>query len=792
MVRNPTTEKWRGTVNKKTITGPNEMEVAMKTTKMRLILFGLVALLLAAGGSMAIGQKKAKVTPIKGFPDASLTIFPLTFYCPGLQDMKQEHRAWIAAFERGFLEEARPFAHTLGLLLEEKGYDKIKVAVTKFEPPKDKAAREARVAAFGEFVGKLDLKTDYALCAEFNIFADKSGIYVYLAMVNAKGHVVWQDSEEQRGRSVFDCLEVACNRLAPVLDLDKLSKKEMAADKKRMLQEARAKEPPSGTERKAMKERREALKKAGAAARVLVYPARVGGDRIAPNGAVHLSTLLNEARLCQATAAEKGPVIEGSGWPNEMQVLWLFARNVREYVREHPVDSDYVLFPDYWFNPRGQVWAVHFVVCNRAGEWVIVEMQNSHQEAFQRINPKNLEDCDRLVLAGSGLLGGGLTVEKAGNKASVDLGTGESRLPADKPKHVPGDLVMTTKDMPMDVGRRLTYALANPAGERFGEFEVAFVGVRTVGATKLCRQATRSGAMRVGDQWLAVGDDGFVVTDSFGAALPSNKYPLPLKVGMAFEYESSRGKVSAKVVGTEAVKVAAGEFACLAIVREREVDGRKRIERHWIAPGVGIVKISEEGFVVTLDRIEAPTKPKSEEGAVALSTFDTPDPLRSPLFPRAVWMGLTGELGQSSTVEIDPFVGGADGTPFCLRWTYAKSGTWASLPVYFGGDGQPPVDLSQYKGISFQIKSLLEQPCTVTIHANTVPANRRSTVSIPIQVTKEWQKIVLTPDTHPDMNAIDPQRCYGLSFDVQADKGTANVIWIDEVNLLLDETNRQF
>ncbi len=39
-----------------------------------------------------------------------------------------------------------------------------------------------------------------------------------------------------------------------------------------------------------------------------------------------------------------------------------------------------------------------FVVCDRAGDWVIVDLQNSHQKEFQRISPKNLEDCDRLVL----------------------------------------------------------------------------------------------------------------------------------------------------------------------------------------------------------------------------------------------------------------------------------------------------------------------------------------------------------------------------------------------------------
>jgi len=379
----------------------DKREVTMKRTKTPLTPLLLAALLAVACHSIAGSPAEAETTmPIKGFPEASLTIFPLTFFTSGERWEKDEaHRAWAAAFERGFLEDkARPCANTLGLLLEEKGYDKVKVADRDFEFPKvNQAAREARVAAFGKFVSELDLKTDYALWTEVGL-TEESGLHVYSVIVDAKGHIVWQDSQEQRGRTEYDCLEVTCNRLTPILGLDKLPKREMAKDKKRMLREVRAKEPPSGSERKAMKERREALKKAGASARVLVYPARVGGDRTDPNCATHLSTLLNEARLCQASVAKTGPVMEGSGWPNEMQVLWLFARNVREYVREHPADSDYVLFADYWFNPRGQVWAVHFVVCDRAGEWVVVDLQNSHQDDFQRISPKDLADCDRLVL----------------------------------------------------------------------------------------------------------------------------------------------------------------------------------------------------------------------------------------------------------------------------------------------------------------------------------------------------------------------------------------------------------
>ena len=221
---------------------------------------------------------------------------------------------------------------------------------------------------------------------------------VYSVIADAKGHIVREDTLVQRAGTELGCLELASSHLVPAMGLSKLPQKELTEDKKRLLREIRAKEPPSGSERAAMNERQKALRQAGASARLLVYPARVGGEDADSACARHLCKLLNEMSLCRATAAETAPAIVGRGWPNEMHVLWLFARNVREYVREHPVDSDYVLFADYWFNPRGQVWAVHFVVCDRAGDWAIVDLQNSHHEDFQRVDPKNREDCDRLVL----------------------------------------------------------------------------------------------------------------------------------------------------------------------------------------------------------------------------------------------------------------------------------------------------------------------------------------------------------------------------------------------------------
>ena len=55
-----------------------------------------------------------------------------------------------------------------------------------------------------------------------------------------------------------------------------------------------------------------------------------------------------------------------------------------------------------------------------------------------------------------------------------------------------------------------------------------------------------------------------------------------------------------------------------------------------------------------------------------------------------MWMGLVGEPGQCAHVEVDPFVSGADGTAFCLRWTYTKSETWASAHLDLSSGGRTP------------------------------------------------------------------------------------------------------
>jgi hypothetical protein len=363
----------------------------------------LLTTFLVLSSNIPISEAKQKERPLKEFPEASLTIFPVTLSITG---PVEEHPRFVEKAKRQFREEAREITDTLGLLLEEKGYDKFEMTDTDFHFLPKTAARKERAAVFGKFVSKLDLKTDYALCTEFTLHLGKSFQEVYSVIVDAKGEIVWEDSQGP-GDPEFDrefpgtllkCCDLACRRLTPVMGLEELPKKELAEDKKQALRELRAGEPPSRSEFAAIKKQLEDMKKVGASAQVLIYPTRVGGDHTDQSSATRLADLLNEGGLCKATVAETNPVMEGAGWPNEMKVLWIFARAAREYARQHPSDSDYVLFADYWLRPRDKaVHAVHFVVCDRAGNWAIVDLQNSHQKDFQRVKPKTLADCDRLV-----------------------------------------------------------------------------------------------------------------------------------------------------------------------------------------------------------------------------------------------------------------------------------------------------------------------------------------------------------------------------------------------------------
>jgi len=144
------------------------------------------------------------------------------------------------------------------------------------------------------------------------------------------------------------------------------------------------------------------MKKAMPRATLVVFPVRV---RIADNAAdaasaADLAKMINDAGMCKAEPAKQPLLLKASQEdPNEAKVLWDLAREFRDYVKKNPTDADYVLYADCRFNPEHwEQGFVHFIVCDRKGEWVIVDLQNSHHRDYQSIKPTSREGCNKILI----------------------------------------------------------------------------------------------------------------------------------------------------------------------------------------------------------------------------------------------------------------------------------------------------------------------------------------------------------------------------------------------------------
>lgn len=295
----------------------------------------------------------------------------------------------------------------LGILLERGGMKNLEVGTTEFRPT-EKADLAQTVTSLGEFVKTNPPTTDFVLFADFLGVPGKGISEVRGVIVNKQGEVAWQDRQTaddadfkrmKPGEPMTGCLFVV-ERLRPVLNLGDPNRENAPQGKLAQRWEQKT-GVANEAELKAMKERQQIFKKAAASATLLVHPVRAGGKSIS-EGAVHLAKLLNDAKLIMATAASDGPQLDIKGDMNEQKVLWGMARAFRAHVQAHPPEADYVLFADYLMGKdalgKDAVGGVHFAVCDRKGELVIVDYQNDHHADFKAIKPKTSEDCDRLVL----------------------------------------------------------------------------------------------------------------------------------------------------------------------------------------------------------------------------------------------------------------------------------------------------------------------------------------------------------------------------------------------------------
>ena len=331
-------------------------------------------------------QERIELLKSKG-PGASLTILPIPL-------------------------AGRPFdrvTEVVGLFLEQDGLKNIELGKTVFKP-EDRSSMERLAVSLGEFVRRNPITTDYALYAEYNAPPQKRLLDELRAvLVDNTGALVWADRQTPKDsvwKKGFTGTPMGMSillreRLRPLFSLTEETKRAAKPGKMAAIAAKRSGLPPEN-ERTPLPGRQEEMKKAMPEATLVVFPVRVGmtDDAAEARTAADLAKMINDEGLYKAEAAKQTPLLKASqGDPNEMKILWDLAREFRGYVRKNPTDADYVLKAHYVFNPqRWEQGFVHFVVCDRKGEWVIADLQNSHHQAYRAVKPTSQEDCDRILL----------------------------------------------------------------------------------------------------------------------------------------------------------------------------------------------------------------------------------------------------------------------------------------------------------------------------------------------------------------------------------------------------------
>jgi hypothetical protein len=327
-------------------------------------------------------QQRLELMKAKG-PDASLTILPV----------RLAGKPWDRVTE------------VVGVLLEQQGLKNIELGKTAFTPADTNW--ESLAAAVSAFVKTNPITTGYALYAEYNGDRQTGLNELRAVVVDQTGAVVWTERQTPQDeafkkmgeRDPMTMSVLLVERLGPQLGLNEETAKAAKPGKLAALLDQRSGLPPEN-ERAALPERQQAMKQALPGATLLIYPARIGGNKTNIPSATNVVRLLNGAGLCKAVQADQTILLKASqADPNELKSLWDLAREFRDYVRANPPAADYALYADYVFNPQNaEQGLVHFVVCDRKGEWVIVDMQNSHQPDYQSIKPTSREGCDKLLV----------------------------------------------------------------------------------------------------------------------------------------------------------------------------------------------------------------------------------------------------------------------------------------------------------------------------------------------------------------------------------------------------------
>ncbi len=151
-------------------------------------------------------------------------------------------------------------------------------------------------------------------------------------------------------------------------------------------------------ERTALSERQNEFRAAHLKAVIAVFPVRIGLT-LDTECAVNLARSLPRAGVCHACGVVRPVAFVAARPEADEKALWELAREFRDYLRKNPTGADYALYAEYALSPAGpECRAVHLVLCDARGEWVVVDRLDFLTPDLRDLRPADKTDADALVV----------------------------------------------------------------------------------------------------------------------------------------------------------------------------------------------------------------------------------------------------------------------------------------------------------------------------------------------------------------------------------------------------------
>jgi len=299
---------------------------------------------------------------------------------------------------------SRKVADVLGLVCESYGMNNLDALDAEFTPPAG-AAWEQIPMHLAEFLKKNPPKNQYILYAQY--LGDPNGgpNEIHFVVTDAAGNLVLSDRQTSQDEDfkktvaqdpdAMGCSVLVAERLFSRLGWQKVEGEPRGKFARKWAQMSGM---PSDEEKAAMEKSFAKFKANVKTTQIAVYPSFVN-EMYNAESASHLTSLIAQQIGCKTVKVDKQVPFQRQPTGNELKLLTDLARAFRDYLRANPADSNYAMLAEYYVNPDGRLAnAVHFVICEKSGDWVLADFQNNQHEDFQRIAPKSIEDCDRLAV----------------------------------------------------------------------------------------------------------------------------------------------------------------------------------------------------------------------------------------------------------------------------------------------------------------------------------------------------------------------------------------------------------